>query len=56
MTLAPIIGATIGAEMEFRHRVAWYAVWIQAYPLQHIHFLHTKWNSGFLSESTYQLI
>lgn len=53
MILPPIVGATINPEMEFRHRVAWYAIWIMAHPLQHIHFLHTKLNSGFISESSW---
>lgn len=48
--LPPIIGATIRPYMDFKHRVAWYSIWIVAHPHQAVHFLHEALNTGFLSE------
>lgn len=48
--LPPIVGATITKGMDFRHRVIWYAQWIELNPYSHIHFQVEGTYQGFVSE------
>jgi hypothetical protein len=52
--LPPIQGVTVSPNLEFKHRVAWYALWIKTHPHQQLHFFHEALQTGFISEPVNQ--
>jgi hypothetical protein len=48
--IAPIVGATVSPNMDFRERVFWYEQWIKLNPYSHIHFQLEGECRGFVSE------
>lgn len=48
--LPPIVGATVPKTMTFKERVFWYSMWIENWPMSHIHFVDSEGKTMFISE------